>query len=125
MTTIFLSPSDQTGNKYAVGNTNEAEQCRRIANAVERRLNEYAEVRVINDQTNNMAGRVKHSNSVKADAHIPIHTNATTNGTNDGKVSGTRGFYYNEKSKGKAIAKAIVNAIGPLTPGYDKISAYP
>ena len=28
---VFLSPSDQTANTYAVGNTNEAEQCGRIA----------------------------------------------------------------------------------------------
>ena len=27
---IYLSPSDQTANKYAYGSTNEAVQCRRI-----------------------------------------------------------------------------------------------
>lgn len=32
---IYLSPSDQDGNLYAAGNTNEAVQCRRIANACE------------------------------------------------------------------------------------------
>lgn len=31
---IYISPSDQTGNRYAVGNTNEAEQCRKIASAL-------------------------------------------------------------------------------------------
>ena len=31
---IYISPSDQTKNFYAVGNTNEAEQCRRIALAL-------------------------------------------------------------------------------------------
>ncbi len=31
---ICISPSDQTENRYAVGNTNEAEQCRKIASAL-------------------------------------------------------------------------------------------
>ena len=31
---IYISPSDQTENRYAVGNTNEAEQCRKIAAAL-------------------------------------------------------------------------------------------
>ena len=33
---IYLSPSVQTANKYAAGNTTEAIQCRRIANACEK-----------------------------------------------------------------------------------------
>lgn len=31
---IFLSPSDQTGNRYAYGNTSEAIQCGKIADAL-------------------------------------------------------------------------------------------
>ena len=30
---IYISPSDQTSNKYAYGNTNEAVVCRKIADA--------------------------------------------------------------------------------------------
>ena len=30
---IYLSPSNQNGNLYAYGNTNEMEQCNRIADA--------------------------------------------------------------------------------------------
>ena len=33
MTKIYLSPSNQDGNMYAYGNTNEMEQCNRIADA--------------------------------------------------------------------------------------------
>ena len=32
---IYLSPSDQTSNSYAYGNTTEAIQCRKIADACE------------------------------------------------------------------------------------------
>lgn len=31
---IYISQSDQTENRYAVGNTNEAEQCRKITSAL-------------------------------------------------------------------------------------------
>ena len=30
---VYISPSGQAYNKYAAGNTTEAEQCRRIGNA--------------------------------------------------------------------------------------------
>lgn len=30
---IYISPSNQQGNAYAVGSTNEKEQCRKIARA--------------------------------------------------------------------------------------------
>ena len=33
MPKVYLSPSNQTENRYAYGNTNEAEQCGRIAEA--------------------------------------------------------------------------------------------
>ena len=32
---IFISPSNQNGNSYAYGKTNEAEQCGRIGKAVD------------------------------------------------------------------------------------------
>ena len=35
---IYLSPSNQDGNTYAYGNTNECEQCNRIADAAKTAL---------------------------------------------------------------------------------------
>lgn len=35
---IYLSPSNQNGNMYAYGNTNEMEQCNRIADAAKTAL---------------------------------------------------------------------------------------
>ena len=35
---IYLSPSNQEGNLYAAGNTNEMEQCNRIAEAAKTAL---------------------------------------------------------------------------------------
>ena len=122
---VFLSPSDQSGNKYAAGNTTEQAQCRRIADFCEKALLEYEGVTVINDQTHTMNERIALSNNSKADVHIPIHTNASTNGTNNGKVGGTRVFYYKEGTEGYKIAQSVFKSLAILTPGTDRLVAYP
>lgn len=108
---IYLSPSSQPENTYAAGNTNEQAQCRRIADACEAALKRHG-FEVINDQQRPWKERVANSNKVHADLHVPIHTNAC-----NGKVSGTRIFYYSEKSAGKKAALDIFNRLAPITPG--------
>jgi N-acetylmuramoyl-L-alanine amidase len=108
---IYLSPSSQPENTYAAGNTNEQAQCRRIADACEAALVRHG-FEVINDQQRPWRERVVNSNKVHADLHVPIHTNAC-----NGKVSGTRIFYYSETSAGKKAALDIFNRLAPITPG--------
>lgn len=119
---IYLSPSSQTENKYAVGGTNEAVQCRKIATALEAALKRCgfdAKANTTEGQT--MYDRVKESNAWGADAHIPIHSNAF-----DGKVAGFRGFYYSKTSEGYKLVAAIEDALAPITPGKaDGLSAQP
>ena len=119
---IYISPSDQTKNFYAVGNTNEAEQCRRIALALVDALERcgFAAKTNVNPSAS-MYDRVKESNAWGADAHIPVHTNAY-----NGKVAGFRGFYYSAGGNGYKLVTAIKNAVAPITPGTsDGISANP
>ncbi len=110
-TLIYLSPSSQPENTYAAGNTNEQEQCRRIADECEKALKRCG-FDVINDQIRPWKDRVANSNKVKADLHVAIHTNAF-----DGKVAGTRIFYYAETSAGKQAAVDIFYRLAPITPG--------
>lgn len=117
---IYLSPSDQDANFYAYGSTNEAVQCRRIANACEAALKRCG-FKVINNQTATMEGRVEESNAWGADLHIPIHTNAF-----NGQVSGTRIMAYNLSSEGYKASKSVFDVLAPLTPGTsENVSAYP
>ena len=89
---IFLSPSNQTDNTYAYGNTTEAVQCGRMAEAAKAALERCGfEVKV--SHLDSMAEKVRQSNAWPADLHIPIHTNAF-----NGQVTGTRMFYYSEGS---------------------------
>lgn len=111
MKKIYLSPSDQTANKYAYGDTNEAVQCRRIADALEKALKRCG-FAVKNNKTDSMQARVRESNNWGADLHVPLHTNAY-----NGKVSGTRIFTYDKSGKGYKCAKKVFSFLAPVTPG--------
>lgn len=119
---IYISPSSQEENKYAVGNTNEAVQCRKIATVLVEALKRCGFDAMTNVLRNkNMYDRVRESNAWGADAHIPIHTNAF-----NGKVAGFRGFYFKTTSEGYKLVSAIEDAVAPITPGTsDGLSAQP
>ena len=108
---VYLSPSDQTSNAYAYGNTTEAVQCGKIAEACKAAL-ERSGVEVRVGQYDTMANRCKASDAFGANLHVPIHTNAY-----NGKVSGTRMFCYNSNGEGYRACKSIFNVLAPLTPG--------
>lgn len=111
MPKIYLSPSSQPENAYAYGNTNEQEQCRRIAAACEVALKRCG-FEVVNASRGSMYERVAESNEWGADLHVPIHTNSY-----DGKVSGTRIFCFSTTGAGYKAAKCVFDTLAPLTPG--------
>lgn len=117
---IYISPSSQPANTYAYGNTNEQEQCRKIAAALEKELD-----RCGFDSKAGLSGtmytRTAESNSMGADLHLPIHTNAC-----NGKVAGLRIMVYKKGGEAEKIAEAIEAELAPITPGTsDGISEYP
>lgn len=117
---IYISPSNQVSNRYAVGNTNEAEQCRKIATKLAEALNRCGFDGKTN-VTGDMYEHVRESNAFGADLHIPIHTNAY-----NGKVAGLRIFVYKTGGEAEKIAKSISAELAPITPGTsDGISAQP
>lgn len=119
---VYLSPSDQRRNTYAVGGTTEAIQCGRIAEACKVAL-ERSGVEVMLGQYDTMQNRVAASNRFKADLHVPIHSNAC-----NGRASGTHLFCYSgdRNSAGYKACQAVMDVLGPITPGApDVIRAYP
>ena len=114
---IYISPSSQPANTYAVGNTNEQEQCRKIGAKLDAALKRCGfDSKVGLDGT--MYTRVKESNNFGADAHSPVHTNAF-----NGKVAGTRIIISKRGGEAEELAKAILAELGPITPGEsDNIS---
>ncbi len=117
---VFLSPSNQYDNQYAYGNTTEGVQCGKIAEACKTALiRNGIDVMLMHDES--MQEKCQKSNAFGADLHVPIHTNAF-----NGKVMGTRMFYYSVGGEGAKACKVIFDLLSPITPGTsESISANP
>lgn len=117
---VFISPSNQYDNVYAYGNTTEGVQCGKIADACKTALiRNGIDVMLMHDES--MQEKCQKSNAFGADLHVPIHTNAF-----NGKVMGTRMFYYSVGGEGAKACKVIFDLLSPITPGTsESISANP
>lgn len=108
---VFLSPSNQDGNKYAYGNVTEYEVCGDIAELCKAALiRNGIEVMLMHDE--DMSTKVSKANDWDADLYIPIHTNAF-----NGSVAGTRMFCYKGSVNGRKACEAIFKYLAPITPG--------
>lgn len=117
---IYLSPSNQSGNKYASGSTNEMAQCDKIAKAAETALKRCGFSVKVGKSGDSMANRCKESDAFKADIHMPIHTNAF-----DGKTTGgTLVMLYKSSTEHNKAGKALLDAVGNITPGKDYALKY-
>ena len=110
---IYISPSNQVGNIYATGDTNEKEQCHKIAKYCVSYLKKKG-FSVMCTYNLDMYERVRESNSFGADLHVAIHTNATAKHNVTG---GTQILLYNLKGERKKVGQAVLSRLAPLTPG--------
>lgn len=111
MKKIYISPSNQEKNLYAVGNTNEAVQCNKIGNALAAALERCGFETMVNGK-DNLSVRCKESDKWGANLHLPIHTNA-----HNGMVKGTRLFCYDKTGAGHKACMSVIAALAPITPG--------
>lgn len=117
---IYISPSSQPANTYAVGNTNEQEQCRKIGTALDAALDRCGFNSMVG-LSGTMYTRVAESNAFGAELHMPIHTNGF-----NGDVAGLRIMVYKLGGEAEKIAQAVMEELAPITPGKsDGISAQP
>ena len=107
---IYLSPSNQNGNRYAYGSTNEMAQCNRIAEAAEKHLkrNGYQVKRAPQGQDMNKS--IAESNQWGAEIHISIHTNA-------GGGAGPLVMVYSKASGNLKYAQPVYNALLSISSG--------
>lgn len=110
---IYLSPSNQDGNTYATGNTNEMIQCNKIAKAAETALVRCGFSVKRAPQGQSMYTTVSQSNSWGADLHIPIHTNAY----NGNVTGGTLVMVYALSGENKSAGSAVLKRVNSITPG--------
>ncbi|MBQ7116515.1 MAG: N-acetylmuramoyl-L-alanine amidase [Clostridia bacterium] len=110
---IYISPSNQVGNTYATGGTNEKEQCHKIAKYCVSYLKKKG-FSVKCTYNLDMYERVKESNSFGADLHVAIHTNATAKHNVTG---GSQILLYNLSGERKKVGQAVLDRLAPITPG--------
>lgn len=107
---IYLSPSNQIDNMYAYGNTNECDQCNRIADAAKTALERCGFTVKKAPKGQAMSVTIAESNSWGADLHLPIHTNA-------GGGNGTMCMVYSDSPQNMKFANPIYKAVQAVTPG--------
>lgn len=112
---IYLSPSCQVNNIYAVGNTNEQEQCNKISEFAKIALERCGfEVKKA-PKGQSVAKNINESNIWGADLHISIHTNAFDGQT----LGGTLVMIYSNDDENKKAGSSILNAVSSISPGSD------
>ena len=122
MVKIYLSPSNQSANRYCVGNTTEKVQMERLATALKAALEQRytCEVTIATLSLGiGQSGRPKEAKDLDCDVYLALHSNAGGGGTASGAVA----FYHPDSKTGKALATAIVKELGTICPVKSNRSA--
>jgi len=110
---IYLSPSNQTGNKFVTGGTNEGAVWNEIANLLVKKLDAYdCEVKLCK-ASQNLTNRAAEAKLWGADVYIAMHSNAAGSAN-----TGARGVevYYdpNKGAKTKELAQTVLDELCKL-----------
>lgn len=109
MKKIYISPSNQTSNIYATGNTNEGVQCQAIGERVGELLqNTYKDIEVrVAPISQKALDRANEARNWGNDLMVCIHTNASGSAS-AGKANGTLGIYYKGDYKTLTLTNAEI-----------------
>lgn len=111
---LYLSPSNQPANRYAVGNTTEKEQMEALAKLVQQKMNAY-DVETIMASLNLSIVKSERPTEAKnkgADFYEAFHTNAGGGGTGRGAVA----FYHPKSAISKKLADNLIVELNAITP---------
>ncbi|WP_295218493.1 N-acetylmuramoyl-L-alanine amidase [Ruminococcus sp.] len=109
---VYLSPSNQADNEFTVGDTNEAAECRLIAQKTAAILEQSGLTVIIAGETDSLENKTAMGDNGLA-AYVAIHTNAGTG-------VGTDCFYNSASEASKALAQAVYDPVAALTPTSDR-----
>lgn len=111
MIKFVINPSHQPGNKCKMGDS-EQDHCYLIAKSMYDNLLKYEGITpILVPAGSTLADSINYSNSVKADYHLDIHTDA------GGYAKGSSGLYVS--LKGKEFINVAYEVISKLTPTVD------
>lgn len=114
---IYLSPSNQDENLYATGDATEAEVMRRIGNSAKKYLESNNVIVHIAETDATIQDKVDFSNSNEITAHVAIHSNAKSDGSDK---TGTECLYNPKVFGSRMLAEYIYNRVSRLTPSEDR-----
>lgn len=111
---LYLSPSNQPANKYAVGNTNEKEQMEALAKVIHDGLKNYDLEPVMASFSLGISKAERPTEAKKKGAgfYFAIHSNAGGGGTGRGAVA----FYHPESAISKKLADNLIVELNKITP---------
>lgn len=105
---VYLSPSNQVDNKYAYGNTNEAEQMQRVGKVVERLLVERGLTVHTANPSMDITSRCHEANKLQPEVYCSIHSNS-------GGGKGCEAFYHPNNANSKSIAQYVYDEVAKVT----------
>lgn len=109
---VYLSPSNQADNAFTVGDTNEAAECRNIAQKTAAILQQSGLTVIIAGENDSLESKTAMGDNGLA-AYVAIHTNAGTG-------VGTDCYYNSASEASKALAQAVYDPVAALTPTSDR-----
>ena len=119
---IYLSPSKQPTNDYAVGKTNEQKQMYRVAAELQKILKEEYICTVYTAPTDlflSHDGRALDAYNRHADVYLAIHSNS--DGSRTKKSYGAVGYYQPKNSQSKKLAENMVKEMAKIAPHKSNI----
>lgn len=114
---IYLSPSTQRSNPYAVGNTNEKEQMEKMAWAVKSSLEEFNGVEVVMATLHmGIGSRPSEARAAGCDLYLALHSNAGST-TAEGPVA----LYHPDQPSMKLLGEYLCAKLALASPyGTDR-----
>jgi len=115
---IYLSPSNQSANKYCVGNTTEKIQMEAVASKVKAILDNEYDCETVMATLSLGIGlneRPKEAADKKCDFYLAIHSNAAGSVTQN-YATGACAFYNPNHAKSKELATALVKELNAVCP---------
>ena len=122
MPIIYLSPSTQEYNPYITGNGSEEYFMNLIADAMEPYLRSNAIRWTRNTPSMTPASSIAQSNQGSYDLHLALHSNASGDGTTEGRSRGIIAFYYPTSTRGRRAAELLAAGLRRIYPLPDQVT---
>ena len=114
---IYLSPSNQPGNKYVIGNTTEKIEMEAVAAKVKTLLDRDYNCETVMATLSMGIGaneRPQEAKNKSCDFYLAIHSNAA--GSSPSTAAGAVGFFHPNAAKSKDLMTAMVNELNAVCP---------